>query len=414
MERDQTLVVGGGIVGLTAALALQKANVQTLLIDPARERPPASWGNAGHIATEQVEPLASPAALASVPRRLTLAGGALALPPQEIATWLPFGLRLMLASRPASFAAGKAALKALLKDALPAWRHLVTDLNRPDLLIEGGHMVVWHGAEAARRGADHWFAADIGTATCRPSDTAELDRAASLLHARPAGGVTFGKTGQVLDPGAVLTAVKDAFLEAGGRIIADSVSKIDVEAGQAVAVTCGGTRLQGRQILVAAGVESAALLKPLGIKAPIIAERGYHIQAESHDWPESQPPLVFEERSMIVTRFAGGVRASSFVELSRHDAPPVTRRWERLEQHVAELGLPLRPPFRRWYGSRPTLPDYLPAIGKADGVDNLFYAFGHQHLGLTLGPITAFHLLDLLASGNSNPILEPFSLGRFK
>ena len=116
---------------------------------------------------------------------------------------------------------------------------------------------------------------------------------------------------------------------------------------------------------------------------------------------------------MIVTRYADCVQAASFVELGRVDAPADPRKWERLERHVAELGLPVRGPFTRWMGCRPTLPDYLPAIGRSDKADNLFYAFGHQHLGLTLAPITA-RLMAAIVTGTEPALsVAPFDIGRF-
>jgi D-amino-acid dehydrogenase len=142
-------------------------------------------------------------------------------------------------------------------------------------------------------------------------------------------------------------------------------------------------------------------------------ERGYHIRAAAEDWPVDLPPIVFEDRSMIVTRYADSVQAASFVELARPNAPPDPRKWERLERHVAELGLPMRPPFTRWMGARPTLPDYLPAIGRSRRATNLLYAFGHQHLGLTLAPITAELVVALAEDSPTNIDHTPFDLDRF-
>jgi voltage-gated potassium channel Kch len=128
LRREKTprtaIVIGGGIIGLASAVELQTRGIATVLVDPDRERRHASWGNAGHLAVEQVEPLASPATLASFPRRLFFRGGALSLPPAEIAAWLPFAFRLLNASRPRRFASGKVALGSLVGRALPAWRDL--------------------------------------------------------------------------------------------------------------------------------------------------------------------------------------------------------------------------------------------------------------------------------------------------
>ena len=115
---------------------------------------------------------------------------------------------------------------------------------------------------------------------------------------------------------------------------------------------------------------------------------------------------------MIVTRFGARLRAASFVEFARADAPPDPGKWDRLRRHVAELGVPLADPTP-WMGCRPTLPDYLPAIGASRRVPGLSYAFGHQHLGLTLAPTTAELVTALLTRTRPRVDLAPFDIERF-
>jgi D-hydroxyproline dehydrogenase len=125
------------------------------------------------------------------------------------------------------------------------------------------------------------------------------------------------------------------------------------------------------------------------------------------------PPVVFEERSMIVSRFNSGLRAAGFVEFAHADTPADPRKWQRLRAHAADLRLPLQSPVQEWMGARPTLPDYLPAIGRSRRANNLLYAFGHQHLGLTLAAVTG-ELIGCLAAGETPRVaLEPFALERF-
>ena len=114
-------VIGGGIVGLCAAIELARHDLTVTVIEAARDRRAASWGNAGHIAAEQVAPLASRAAIRSAPRRRFGNGGALDLPLGAMAEWAPFAARMLAASTPRRFAAGSTALGALLAQAMPAW-----------------------------------------------------------------------------------------------------------------------------------------------------------------------------------------------------------------------------------------------------------------------------------------------------
>jgi len=221
------------------------------------------------------------------------------------------------------------------------------------------------------------------------------------------------EAGQVLDLGELADCLNKQLVVAGGSQRTARVQRLIVNGSNAAAMLEGSEVLNADVIVIAAGVASGALLQPLGYRVPIIAERGYHIQCASAEWPAALPPIVFEERSMIVTPFRSGLRAASFVEFGRADSPADSRKWARLRSHVSELGLPFREPCSEWFGARPTLPDYLPAIGRSRRATNLLYAFGHQHLGLTLAAITG-ELIAALARGAATDVdVTPLDLERF-
>lgn len=410
------LVVGGGLVGAACAWQLQRAGWSTTLCDPDQPQQAASWGNAGHLATEQVEPLASLATLRSLPRRLFMRGGPVALPPGQILTWLPFGLRLLAAASPARFARGQRALTDLLQQALPAWRRLAAQVGMPHLLAEDGHYIAWESETSARERLQAWQAGPTGSATVLPASTGELDHLRSLFGGRPLAAARFAGTGQVRDLAAARSAVLSAFTAAGGRLRIGRVSGLVMRGRAAHLLLDGGGEATADAIVVAAGVASAGLLRGVEGRLPLIAERGYHVEAtvDQDLWPADLPPVVLEDRSIIVTRFASTLRIAGFTEFSRADAPADERKWARLERHAAELALPLERERRRWMGCRPTLPDYLPVIGRSERADNLLHAFGHQHLGLTLAALTG-ELVAACADRGDPPIaLAPFNLRRLR
>ena len=395
------IVLGGGIVGLSIASALQERGVAVRVLDAPGERPPASWGNAGHVATEQYEPLASWQTVRSLPRRLMTFGGPVSLPPSAIGAWMPFGWRLLRAAEPENFKRGLQALRSLTVEAMPAWRRMAARIGAADLLRESGHIVTWESTVGARRGRAALRGFESPAVRWRDLDAADTALLTGALKRPPIDGVRFEGTGSVADPGAVLEALRAAIMREGGSI-------------ESRAATLDEARRMGADVVViAAGVRSAALMREAGSPAPLIAERGYHIQSEETRWPEVLPPVVFDERAVVTTRFRSGLRATSFVEFSRADAPPDARKWEVLKRHAAELGLPFDSPPKTWFGSRPTLPDYLPAIGRIGNDPRVLYAFGHQHLGLTLGPITG-EIIAALARGDLAPVgTAPFAIERF-
>ena len=409
---SSAIVIGNGVVGLACAIALQRRGIATTLVAPDQPWRGASWGNAGHIAIEQVEPFASPTLLLSLPRRLFWRGAPVGLPPRAIAAWLPFALKLVRASTPARFSRGKAALGAILAEAMPAWRRLLTDAGATALLREAGHVVVWESVATAAAGLARWRAADTGSARfdmVSPDGLAELQR---LTRAPLAGAIRFRGSGQITDPAALGEALYARFRALGGCERHARATGVTGTIGAKVTLD-QGIALTADLALIAAGAASAPLLAPLGLKVPLVAERGYHIEGAATDWPVDAPPMVFEDRSMIVTRFTHRLRAASFVEFARAGDPPDPRKWDRLHAHVRALGLSLGEPANEWIGARPTLPDYLPAIGLLADAPAIAYAFGHQHLGLTLAAVNGEAIAALAHREAASIDLSPFDLARF-
>jgi glycine/D-amino acid oxidase-like deaminating enzyme len=407
-------VVGGGVVGLSCALHLRQLGANVTVFDEGASTPSASTGNAGHIAIEQVEPLASPSAMRSAIGRLFIAGGAVDFRLSDARAWAPWALSYVRASTTEGFAAGRGALNRLLADAIPAWRRLASSIEQPDLLKEAGHLVLWESANSARSGLRSWSKADTGLAVFEALDETSLAQVAGHLKSPLGGGIRFSGTAQIRDLGCLLRGLRCSLKRDGVKFERDTATAIRVLKGRASLHLRAQEPALWDLIVVAAGVGSGALMRSAGHCAPIIAERGYHIEAQvAGDWPDL-PPIVFEDRSIIVTRFGDRLRAASFVEFGRSDSPPDNKKWTRLRRHVHELGLPMREPFAQWMGSRPTLPDYLPAIGVSSRAENLIYAFGHQHLGLTLAPTTG-EIVAQLAAGKFPAIdIAPFDIGRFE
>ncbi|MFN3475061.1 MAG: NAD(P)/FAD-dependent oxidoreductase [Blastomonas sp.] len=410
--RSTGLVIGGGLIGLSCALHLQRSGISVAVLEPQEKPRGASWGNAGHIAVEQVQPLASPAMIRGALGRL-YPRGALSLPVREIATWGPFALKFLRASGPARFAAGTGALSALLAEAMPAWQRLCDLTGVAHLLRQDGHFVAWESEATAAKGRAHWRATDIGTATVRDATPDELAAIRVLApKGRVAGAVRFAGSGQITDLGALADGLRQALLAAGGTIRHAKVDGLHIDDRQAFA-RVGAERLTADHVVLSAGAASADLLRPMEARIPLIAERGYHIQSRKSRWPADMPPVAFEDRSMIVTRFADGLRAASFIEFSGRDAPPDAGKWRKLRAHVTALGLPFDLPGVEWMGARPTLPDYLPAIGRSRRAANLLYAFGHQHLGMTLAAVTG-EAIAALATGQPFPAdIAAFDPARF-
>lgn len=412
MGPKSILVIGAGMVGAACALRLQTAGIATTLIDPGDQRRAASFGNAGHIAAEQVSPWASWSNLRSFPGRLFGMGGALDFRWRDIGAWAPWSVRFLFACRQKVFERGEQALTTLLADALPAWERLAALAQRADIVRPNGHCVVWMTPEGAEKGRKAWARAPTGAAHFREMTSDELSGYEGVLRRAPLAGLMFSGTGQVSEPQLACDALLTAFLRAGGEAVYAGVTRI-VGQGRVTATLHDGAVRDADAALVCAGAWSGALMGGLGATAPLIGERGYSVQSADHRWPEIIPPTVFEERSMIVSRFTSGLRASSHLEFGAVGASGDPRKWRSLRHHLGELGIAFSDRPDCWVGARPTLPDYLPAIGRLKSSPNVLYAFGHQHLGITLSAITAELIESLVTTGDAAIDLDPFRIERF-
>lgn len=404
------IVIGGGLVGAASALQLQSRGVAVTLIDPGNRRRGASFGNAGHIGTEQVLPWSMWSYASSFPGRLFGVGGPLDFRWRDIGLWLPWSARYLGACEPGQFARGQAALTDILRDAMGAWLRLEALAEMPGMVKPHGQSNLYMSMAAGDRARASYAKTPIGTATVRDMTEAELGRYAQVLKTRPASGLHFDGTGQVRDPQGARDAILKKFSTLGGEIVAGTVVAID-PSGRAQ-LKGGGTR-DADALLVACGAWSSALMRCIGADAPLIGERGYSMQSVEHDWPEDLPTAIFEERSVVLSRFDSGLRTTSFLEFGDPSAPADPRKWARLHQHLDELGVKFSKTPDRWVGPRPTLPDYVPAIGRLKRAPKVYYAFGHAHLGLTMSAITG-EVIAALATDQPTPFdLIPFNIARF-
>jgi len=407
------IVIGGGLIGAASALQVQHAGVRTTLIDPGDMRRGASFGNAGHLGPEQVSPWSTWGNVAGAPARAFGLGGALDFRWRDIGAWGPWSTRFLAACAPGRVNASRAALSAILAEAVPAWKRLAALAGAPEIVRDHGHVVVWMNRARAEIGLSDWARTPVGSVKLREWSDADLARYEGVLRAQPAAGLFFEGAGQVRDPQHARDAMLAAFTARGGEVIADQVGRIDAGATDVVAELSGQT-LGADAALVAAGAWSGPLMAQLGAAAPLIGERGYHIHSAEHAWPENLPTTIFEERSMVISRFTSGLRATSFLEFGDASAAPDARKWARLKQHVRELGVRFSPAPQQWMGPRPTLPDYVPAIGRLKRHPRVLYAFGHAHLGLTMCAITS-ELILALAQDHAPPFdLAPYAVERFR
>ena len=397
---EDVVVVGAGIIGVACALQLARTGRRVTVLD---RQPPglgASYGNAGHLATEQVFPIADISILKRIPAMLCDPMGPLRLDWRYIPRALPWFVRLLLNLQASRYQRTVSGIRALNEASPGAWHRLLAHIGAADLLKEDGSLLVYERGESfeaiealqarmTRQGIDvaSWQARTVRDVVPQLSE-----------HIR--GGLFFPKTGHFIDPYRVVTRLVDAAHASGIRFEQRDVLDAQVT-GQGVRLFTSGGELAAHQVVIACGAHSARLTASLtGKKVPLDTERGYHLML-----PAEQGRLPFAvtsfERKFIMTPMSGGLRLAGTVEFAGLERPPnMERAWQL---HTLSEGL-----FRDslsteaatpWMGFRPSLADSLPVIDLVcDG--KVMLAFGHHHLGLTQAAVTA-ELVARLASHGS-------------
>lgn len=399
-------VLGAGIVGVSAALHLQARGRNVAIVDrlglAAGE---TSFGNTGIVQSEAVFPYAFP----RNPRAIALA--ALNRDPRAqirysslpaISPWL---WRYFLASAPRARLASATAMRPLVARSVAEHEAFAGPAGAGALLRKTG----WIKAFRTERGrqtalADLEELKPYGI-TADVLDRAQLAALEPHLAGVAAGGVHFTAPSTTPDPGALVKSYADLFIARGGRLLAGDARSLE-SSGGGWAVTAGEGRLEAREAVIALGPWSSDVFGALGYRLPLGVKRGYHMHYGAAGNAILNRPVLDVEFGYVLAPMARGVRLTTGAEFARRDDPPSSAHLDRLEP-LARQFFPLaeRRDAQLWMGRRPCLPDMLPVIGAAPRHRGLWFDFGHQHLGLTLGPVSGL-LLAQIMTGEA-PLTDP-------
>lgn len=408
-----TLVVGAGVIGTAIAEQLQSRGDRVLLVDRAEPGSGCSSGNAGHFATDAVLPLANPQTILSIPKMLMDPLGPLAIRWSYLPSMLPWLLRFARAALPANARASARTLRELNRRSIASFDRLLARTGLQDLMVKRGALTLYQ-TEKGRRAHRATVAVlrDYGI-EIEELDTGALRELEPALSESLVGGLYFPNTAHTVNPLRLVRELARVFRAGGGTFERAEVQRLTPQADGEVAVQLDNGALNARRVIVAAGAWSKSLAAQLGCRVPLDTERGYHLMLPQPS-VELERPLVSFERSFVMTPMEEGLRLAGTVELAGLKAPPNYRRADILYRH-AEAILPglRRDDAQRWMGFRPSLPDSLPVIGRAPNRKNIYFAFGHQHLGLTQAAITAEIIADLVEGRPPEVDIRPLAVDRF-
>ncbi len=408
-------VIGAGIVGMSAALYLQKDGHAVRIIDYRSPGTATSFGNAGAIVTCAIEPTSTPAVLKHIPRYLFDPASAVRLKWSYLPAISPWLVRFLLESRRSRVRHAAAALRPLVTGAYAAHLELAALTGTAGLLRPTG----WLKLFRTRRGFETTLLQrqlmdlhDIKYDILDPDEIHQLEPHLARLFVK---GLFHGESASIALPKRLIEGYAHAFVQAGGEFVQDEVHALEPLPGGAIRLRCDLGARDFDYVVVAAGAWSKRICRSLGDKVVLDTERGYHLNIDRGEAGEVRRPLCFPEDSFVIAPMQDGVRLTSGEELAGLDAPPDFSRIHRLLPLARQVlpGLSTRV-TREWMGRRPSTPDSLPVIGRSPKAPQVIYAFGHHHLGMTLGPVTGRIVAEIVRGDAPRFDLSPYGIERFR
>ncbi len=409
--RSSIGVIGAGIQGVCISLCLIKKGFKVTLID--RDDPgknSASYGNAGHFSPYASLSMNRPDILIDVPAMLLSSSGPLALKWNYVPKMIPWFLKFLKNCSTKNMMHTAKYMHQILDIALPAYDELFEEIDLSELVESKGIMYIWNDQNLKSRQLEINIRNEIGAEQqlLNQKEIHDLEpNIKKIYHA----GVFYKKARHARNPKKILLKLFDLFLKKGGKFLKLNIQDIAFDNEKPILKSDAQTFIFDR-VVIACGAFSKKLTDKLDEKIPLDTERGYHIHFKGCDHLISRP-VVFTNRGFGITPMEQGLRVVGTVEFGGLENPLSKGRIKNLVNNAKYMldGLPEHED--EWIGFRPTLPDYLPVIGPSKNYKNVFYSFGHHHLGWTLAAISGKIISNMIANKNTNLNLEPYSSKRF-
>jgi D-amino-acid dehydrogenase len=410
-------VIGAGMVGVCAASWLQRDGHRVFLVEAGKPGHGASFGNAGCFNGSSVTPVSMPGVIKNVPRWLLDPVGPLSLRWSYLPAIAPWFVRFVRAGTPEKVHAHARALRALVGPTLEALQPLVTAAGAEDLVHRLGHLYVYRSAERLGKDRLAWELRRENGVEIDEFDADELRQLEPALSRDYFRGVLVRENGHTSNPLGLVERLLAQFLRAGGELVHARAHGFRLDGRRLAAIQTDTGDLPADAAIVCAGAYSKPLAAALGDRVPLETERGYHLMISD---PESMPriPTADADGSFVATPMDNGLRFAGTVELAGLAAPPDWRRARILLAQGRKMlpGLAASHSEERisvWMGHRPSLPDSLPVLGLSRVSSDVFYAFGHGHVGMTAAPMTGKIVAELVAGRPPSIDIAPFAPSRF-
>ena len=404
-------VIGAGIQGVCIGLHLLKKKIPVTIFDKSEPGTMASYGNAGHFSPYAVLQLNRPDILYDIPKMLFSSYGPLALKWNYVPKMIPWIIKYFKSSTNKSMLHTAKYMHQILNLSLDAYDEIFQEIDTTNLVEKKGIIYVWTNKNLKSRNLEIKVRDQLGVKQKILTRDEILELEPKLNPVFDAGAF-YDYAYHARDPHGILKNIFQLFKDKGGKFVRSEVKNIKQVSQSETEIYSENNTYKFEKSIIACGAFSKKLTDQLGENIPLDTERGYHVHFEGMDHLIKRP-VIFLDRGFGMTPMNQGLRAVGTVELGGLKNPPSKKRIDYIIKCAKELLPQLKEHKDEWLGFRPTLPDFLPVIGPSLNNKNIIFAFGHHHLGWTLGAITGKIVSNMVADEKTNLDLTPYSSRRF-
>jgi D-amino-acid dehydrogenase len=412
-DQSPIVVIGAGIVGVSAALWLQRDGHKVILVDKDGPAEGTSHGNGGVLASCAVVPVNAPGLIKSAPGMILNPSSPLFVKWSYLPKMIPWLMRYLARANKTDAEFTARALTNILSDSVEQHQSIAKGTPAEKWLKPSDYLFVYDNREKFEKEAFTWSLRKKMGYQWQEMQTEELEAYEPAFKGGNKFAIRLKDHGYITDPGKYVKDLALHFENQGGTIQIAEVEDFEESNGKITAVKTSKGLIKCSKMVLAAGIWSGKLAEKLGFEASMETERGYHIELINPS-VKLRAPIMLASGKFVITPMDGRIRCAGIVEFGGLDTPPSKEPFELLKKliHQAIPNLTYDR-IEEWMGHRPAPSDSVPLIGPVKNLAGAYAAFGHHHIGLTGGPKTGRLIADMIAGRKSNIDLAPYEISRF-
>lgn len=408
MKKTEISVIGAGIVGLSSAINLVKRGSKVTLIEKDLKGQPASYGNASWLSSPSITPVLMPGMFKKIPKMWLSKDGPLFLRFPGVLKMIPFLIKYLSYTKKEKVEHISKNLAFLLKDSIGEHRELVKGSKAERWIEDSPFLFIYKNKTDFENDSYTWSLRKKHGFELVEVQKEELNRIFPGLSQEYTFAIKIENQGYISNSQNYLDDLIDYYKSLGGEIIEDEVLDINSN-DDYFTIKLRNSDLFTEKVLISSGVYSGNFVKKFNVKVPIESERGYHLELFDTNIRINHP-IMNGYLKLAITPRPTGIRFAGLVEFGSLNSKPNPKAFELLMRNAQSMfpGITFKRKME-WSGHRPSTVDSLPVIGASERSNNLFFAYGHHHIGLTAGPKTGKMIAKQILRDNDQFDLEAFN-----